>query len=196
MNPFVTGKIFFFVIVVILATIAFLPTKDAQSMLTPWDVARGVKFSKIIVIGTIQSVETKLVDESYTISDGYHELKLPYQYVTIKAEKYLLDKTKQHSDTIIFRDRAQGEGILDGKPISSNEDPVGKYKVGEKSVFFITDHLGELSSYGYMNKFDFVGEDEVQSKYFEMDEREPKSLSKIETEIEEAIITLSPREQT
>jgi len=196
-NSPVTRQIFFFgIAAAILLTITFLSTKDSQAMLTPWEVERGVKHSKIIVIGTVQSVETKLVDESFTISDGYHEQWLPYQYVTLKVEKYILDKTRQHSDTIIFRDRAEGEGILDRKTLYSNEDPVGRYEIRERSLFFITESKEELFSGGFQNKFDFVNEDKVQSKYFEMDEREPISFSKFEEEIAKAIIAFSPREQT
>jgi hypothetical protein len=196
-NSPLTRLVFFFgITAAILPTITFLSTKDSQAMLTPWEVEWGVKHSKLIVIGEVQSVETKLVDESFTISDGYHEQWLPYQYVTLKVEKYILDKTRQHSDTIIFRDRAEGEGTLDGKTLYSNEDPVGRYEIGKRSLFFIAESKEELFSGGFQNKFDFVNEDKVQSKYFEMDEREPISLSKFEEEIANAITAFSPKAQT
>ena len=166
-------------------------SSEISAQLTPWDLERVVKFSQIIAIGTVQSVETKIVDESLTSPNTYDpnqtvytEMKLPYQYITIKVERFILDKTGKNADTITFRDWGKGTGVINGKKALITHEHMTEYKIGEKALFFMSDVNGELQSFGVVSKFNFVGNgEEVNSEFLKIQGKEPKKLTDFEAEI-------------
>ena len=162
---------------------------------------RQVMQNEIIVVGTIQSVETQLVDKSFSSTQEwapgkrfeYQEL-VPYFFVTIDVEQYLLDKTGKFLPQITFRDLAGGSGIYNGESMQMYYPYRINYTSGEKALFII--HLWDhdyFYSIGYQQKFSFFDDDKLQNQSFKKHGYEPFTINQINNEIETFFNSYPPK---
>lgn len=169
---------------VVIATPKNIRYSDAQ--LAPQNLERKVAIAEMIVIGTVKNVEVKVVKD-YLYGDpsrgepAVQELESLYQFVTIDAEKYLMDKTGKFTTEVTFRDITSG--CFDALQFNCIKYEHGvEYSAGERALFFIDNVDGNLDSLGYVSKFKIDG-DKVQSKYSEQKGEPSKKLSDFEAEI-------------
>ncbi|MEO9296222.1 MAG: hypothetical protein ABI347_11575 [Nitrososphaera sp.] len=159
----------------------------------PWNATWATSHSEKIVIGKVLSVETKIVDESFTSTNTYtgeplyNDIKTPYQFITIQVEKYLKDDTGSYPKQITFRDFGSGVAFVEGKKMFiESEDQTG-YPTGERALFFIERVDGNLQSQGAIYKFVIKNDGAVQSTYWEKSGRTPEDLAKFQSEIQEIV---------
>jgi|SRR5581483_11677618 len=159
----------------------------------PWNATWATVHAEKIVIGKVLSVETKIVDESFTSTNTYtgeplyNDIKTPYQFVTIQVEKYLKDSTGTQPKQITFRDFGAGVAFVDGKKVFiESEDQTG-YPIGERALFFIENVDGNLQSQGTIYKFGIKDDGTVQSTYWEKSGKAPEDMAKFQTEIQDIV---------
>ena len=141
-----------------------------------------VQVQDIVVLATIESVETKLVDKSATSQsvtfdeklekyvpygeETFEEKHVPYQFVTLKVDEYIKDKTGNFADTLTIRDKANGVGSWKNMKVNYHSEEVVDYSVGEQSVFVVGKNTDEDYLYvtGYIAKYDILDDGTIQSK--------------------------------
>ena len=125
-----------------------------------------VRVFPIIVLATVESTETELIDESewssHLILDDnmnvigeseatYEERIVPYTFVTLQIDDYIKDDTGAFSDTIRVRAEADGEGVINGESVLFQNSQIIKYSIGEQSLYFIeyqeNENLFRMDSY-------------------------------------------------
>lgn len=159
----------------------------------PWNATWATFHAEKIVIGKVLSVETKVVDESFTSTNTYtgeplyNDIKTPYQFVTIQAEKYLKDGTGSYPSQLTFRDFGSGVAIVEGKKVFIESEDQTEYRTGERALFFIERGDGNLQSQGAIYKFGINNDGTVQSMYWEKTGRAPEDLAKFQTEIQQNV---------
>lgn len=118
--------------------------------------------SKIILVGTVKNVEVKLVDQVGDIGERatgqYTISKMPYKFVTVRADEYLVDRTGRHADEFTFRTWANGCVDAFGNFSPANRSDYVMYAIGEKSLLTIQDQHedGTLTQGLYTYKFDIT----------------------------------------
>jgi len=162
------------------------------AQLAPTTIENEIKNNEIIAIGTIQSIETQLIDESYSSSQEWapgkrieFEMKRPYYFVTIKVDEYLNDQTGQFSEFLTFKDIGEGMGVYNGEPVYFTNEYVGNHTKGEQALFFVDYKNGNYSSVSYIKKFTFdnITEKIVPSKYFSLLGKYPENIDELKTKI-------------
>jgi hypothetical protein len=141
-----------------------------------------VEVQDIVVLATVESVETKLVDESTSGRAGtydeelekyvpygeeiFEEEHVPYQFITLKIDEYIKDETDNFADTLTIRDKANGVGSWKNMKVNYHSDEVVDYNVGEQSIFVVGKNTDEDYLYvtGYIAKYDILDNDTIQSK--------------------------------
>ncbi|WP_316506075.1 hypothetical protein [Nitrosopumilus sp.] len=181
----------FVVVIVVIAVSGFIayesgvfaPTiVQGQGQINPMTFEQKIETYDMIVIGTVQSVETKTVDESWTsrpalfdeegnhIGEGeptYIEKHVPYQHITLRVDEYLKDATGEYSDTITVLDHDDGLGTSDGIKHQFKYDLKTDYEVGDKSLYFIWQHseTKNLHTTGHLSKYN-IGKDNMIQREF------------------------------
>jgi len=131
-----------------------------------------VEFSDIIILGTVETLETKLVDVSYTSTpiEGYgepifYEEYQPFRFVTLTVEENYKDVTGQISDTFTFKAFGDGIGERNGEQISFSIPGLIDYPIGERALFFISDTDWGWFVNGYTQKF-YINDDNTIHSLF------------------------------
>lgn len=107
------------------------------------NVEQMIQSANIVIIGNVKNVERKIVDESYTLSfnaTGYSESIvniIPYRFVTIDVEEYLVDKTGSFSEDVTFGDDTGGCSVIGGRRANVQMQNEVTYNIGERALFVI-----------------------------------------------------------
>lgn len=180
-------------LIVLGAYVAFWPKTIIYSgaQLASADIDYRVAVSEKVLIGTVKSIEVKVVKTNLygNVTRGepaVEEIETLYQFVTVDVDKYLVDKTGIYPAQVTFRDNVNGCFDLFEKKCQQHENAI-EYKVGEKVLVMLANVDGDLSSAGYVSTYKIANDGKVQNKYSE-DRGEPaKKLVDIEQEVQQAI---------
>jgi len=162
-----------------------------DSQLTPFETNFFVKNSETIVIGTVKSVETKFVDESFLFTDSLTgesrmmESMRPYHYVTLSVEKYLKDKSGT-TDEVTFQDNASGCTKVGDEQICVEQEHETNYNVGDRILVFISDVDGHKQVSGQVGKFD-IKNGKMENLHSKITGKPAKDAIEFEKEIVKAI---------
>lgn len=185
-------KLRYFLIVIVVGIVStfatyesgiFAPTiVSGDGQINQMSFEEKVKRYDLVLVGTVQSIETKTVDESWTSSPAlfdeedkyigsgestYLEKHVPYQHVTLKVDEYLKDATGKQSDIITVLDRGEGLGTFNGIKHKYKYDLKTEYKVGDKSLYFVWKHpdTNNLHTSGYISKYNINENNVIQSDF-------------------------------
>jgi len=158
-----------------------IPTIQSSAQYMRLSFEDRAKIFPIVVLATVESIETELADESewssHLILDDdmnvigeseatYEERIVPYTFVTLRVDEYIKDETDVFSDTIRVRGEANGEGSVKGEPVLFQNNQITKYLIGEQSMYFIdyreNENLFRINSYS--GKFVIDENNMVQSE--------------------------------
>lgn len=161
--------------------------------ISPPDLERQVKYSSLIVYGTVMSAELQPVD--YIDWEWGDSIEMRY-VVTIRADKYLLDRTDGYAPIITFREPGFGCAYPFRSEVHADNPYAVEHKEGEKALFFIEKlegpYLGEIegdwASFSLFDKFAIVGVDDegkelYQSKWYKNTGKEPVPAQELEAKI-------------
>ena len=136
----------------------------------------------IAVLATIESVKTKLVDESKTSQAGtydeelkkfvpygepmFEEQHVPYQFITLRIDEYIKDSTGNFAETLTVRDKANAVGTWKNMKVKYESEEVVDYTVGEQSVYIIGKSVDGtyLFTPGFVGKYNILDDGTIQTK--------------------------------
>lgn len=189
-------------LVIFAATVFALPktvTYTGSQLISPENIEYRAEVSEKILIGTVTNVEVKPVT-SYLYGNvtrgepAVQEMQDLYQFVTVKVERYLVDKTGAFPQQVTFRDYVSGCYDVLEKNCVVAENSI-EYKVGEKVLVMLANVEGDLSSLGYVSTYKLTSEGKFQNQY-SIDEGIPaKSLVDIEQTVKQAVEKQKARQQ-
>lgn len=109
-----------------------------------------------------------MVEQIGDIGEGptgqYSISKIPYKFVTVQADEYLVDRTGMHAEEVTFRTWANGCIDVFGNFSSTEKPEYVTYTVGEKTLLTIQDQSedGSLTQGLYTYKFDIASRDGIE----------------------------------
>lgn len=149
---------------------AFAPKCSFHEFYLPYsqeNTETWVEISQIILIGTVKDVEVELVEQIGHAEDpisGFGISRIPYKFVRIEVDEYLMDKTGRNAKEITVKTWANG--CIDA---SGNFSPIERadyvtYTAGEKSLLMIPDQSedGTLVQGLYTYKFDITSRNGIE----------------------------------
>ena len=111
-----------------------------------------VKAEPITVLATVQSIETKMIDESrysgaFIVDEDFNitgqteqvweEYHVPYLFVTLRVDEYIKDSTGQFLDTIVVKTKGTGEGTYRGEQRFYTYDTENDFPIGKTAMYSI-----------------------------------------------------------
>ncbi|MGH7908325.1 MAG: hypothetical protein ACRENW_00570 [Thermodesulfobacteriota bacterium] len=162
------------------SSFAAIPVCGVQYV--PFSTEYWVRVNHVIVYGAVVSAELRRAPAEY---DTNLVGITAQAFITIKTDKFLLDRTNEFADSITFIDR-NVHGCA--YPFKSEFYPETRnsvnYKFGERSLFFL--YLSEDGMFrinGLLSKFDVIDGDEIQAKRERIVGDEPFQISEFEGDI-------------
>jgi len=122
---------------------------------TPWDTARIVEYSDVIIYGTVLDTEKIIKNEYSDGSDAIEQAKMPYQLLRIKVNETIKGNV---DDVILVRDNLDAAVAENGEKIWVRYENSLTYTGGEFGIFFIVNIDDEFVIDGYYNFLKYDGD--------------------------------------
>jgi|APSaa5957512535_1039671.scaffolds.fasta_scaffold47900_1 hypothetical protein len=155
-----------------------LPIITGQGSYMGLTFQQKVAGSPIVILGTVKSTETKIIDKSDYFSFAkfdndqkyvggtdpvWHNIQKPYLYVTLTVDEYLKDSTEIYADEITIRVEGTGEGIYYNNTRFYSYDDTEDYPIGEQAIYMTYYDDEVLSHSKHASKFYVSDDNTIQS---------------------------------